>query len=412
MDKYLSSYKPYKDGIHNDSKIIEEAIEECSINNDRLIIEEGLYKCGSIKLRENTSIYLKKGAVLKLSDNKEDFYNIKSTNKTLYENTWDDCSYNGNPSTYFIYGVGLNNVKIDGEGLIDGSEEYFIGHVTKYHIEGAYYPRTPLIYLEDSKNIEILNINICKSAFWTIHLVGCNTILIDGINIKNSPIFTNCDGIDPDHCKNITIRNSSIYSADDCIVLKNTKYNQKYGPTENVVVYNCRLKSTSSAIKIGTESVGDFKNIKFYDIEIYDSNRGISLMQRDGANISNVSFENIKIETHQFSPLHWWGRGEMISITNLKRDDGSILGSIKDILFRNIDATSENGVVIYGNNISNIIFDTINLHIENKTSWPKTSLDLRPSTIGVIDKEFYDFYSHGCSNYKLVNCSLKKILEE
>ncbi len=412
MDIYLKSFKPYKDGIHNDSKIIEGAIKECASNGDRLIIEEGIYKCGSIKLCDNASVYLEKGARLKLSDNKEDFYNIKSTNKTLYENTWDDCSYNGNPNTYFIYGVGINNVKIDGLGVIDGSEEYFIGHVTKYHIEGIYYPRTPLIYLENSKNIEITNINICKSAFWTIHLVGCDTILIDSINIKNSPIFTNCDGIDPDHCKNVIIRNSSIYSADDCIVLKCTKYNEKYGPTENVLVHDCILKSTSSAIKIGTETVGDFKNIYFHDIKIYDSNRGISLMQRDGGNIYNAKFERIEIETHCFSPIHWWGKGEAISITNVKRDEDSILGNISNICFNDIKATSENGVIIYGDNIDNIELNNVSLNIVNKTSWPKKGLDLRPSTKGILDKEFYDLYVSKGINYKMVNCNFKNVVEE
>ncbi len=412
MDIYLKKYKPYKDGVHNDSKIIEKAIEECALNNNRLIIEEGLYKCGSIKLCNNASIYLEKGAILKLSDNKNDFYNIKSTNKILYENTWDDCTYNGNPSEYFIYGVGLNNVKIDGLGTIDGSEEYFIGHVTKYHIEGLYYPRTPLIYLENSKNIEILNINICKSAFWTIHLVGCDTILIDNINIKNSPIFTNCDGIDPDHCKNIIIRNSSIYSADDCIVLKCTKFNKKYGPTENVLVYNCKLKSTSSAIKIGTETFGDFRNIYFHDIKIYDSNRGISLMQRDGGNIYNAKFENIDIETHCFSPVHWWGRGEAISITNEQRDNNSHIGSISNIEISNVNATSENGVIIYGDKIDNILLNNINLNIINSTSWPKKGLDLRPSVKGILDKDFYDLYVSKGINYKTINCNFKNVIEE
>ena len=163
----------------------------------------------------------------------------------------------------------INKFKLTGEGTIDGSEELFYGKVTEYHIEGAYYPRIPLIYIENGKNIEIKDVTLTRSAFWTLHLVGCQNVSIDNIKIKNSPIFTNCDGIDPDHCKNVSISNCDIYCADDCIVLKTTEAFKKYGESSNISVRNCKLKSTSAAIKIGTESVSSFKNISFENIDIY-----------------------------------------------------------------------------------------------------------------------------------------------
>ena len=43
-------------------------------------------------------------------------------------------------------------------------------------------------------------------------------------------------------------------------------------------------------------------------------------MLRDGGNVFDVRFENITIDNHLVSPLNWWGRGEPISITNIKRD--------------------------------------------------------------------------------------------
>lgn len=413
MDRYFSEFKPYKDGIHNDSVILSTAILECAKKGDRLIVEEGLYKCGTIFLENNTNLYLNKGAILKLSENKSDFYSFESGNKIITKNTWEDCTYNGRPNNYFIYAYSKNNIIIDGEGIIDGSEELFIGTVTKYHIEGSYYPRTPLIYIENSKNIKILNVTLRKSAFWTVHLVGCDTVLIDSIRIKNNPIFTNCDGIDPDHSRNIIIKNADIYSADDCVVLKTTSYAKNYGPTENIEVYNCKFKSTSAAIKIGTESVSDFKNIYFHDIDIYDSNRGISLMLRDGGNAENLRFENINIDTHLVSPLNWWGRDEGISITNIKRDENTSVGYIKDVYFKNINIDSENGITVVGDNISNVRFDSIKLNKHNKTMWPKLGLDLRPSIYNVIeDIKFYDLYKKGNIDLKLINTNLKDICEE
>lgn len=412
MDIYFSSYKPFKDGIHNDSIILSKAIEECAKNNNRLIIEEGLYKCGTIYLSNNTNLYLSKGAHIKLSDNDNDFYFFDSGNKVITRNTWEDCTYNGKPSKYFIRGTNLSNIVIDGEGIIDGSEEYFLGKVTRYHIEGAYYPRTPLIYLENCKNIKLLNINLIKSAFWTVHLVGCDNVLIDSINIKNSPIFTNCDGIDPDHSKNIVIRNCNISCADDCIVLKTTESNKEYGSVENVEIYNCTLKSTCAALKIGTESYQDFNNIYIHDINIVDTNRGISVMLRDGASINNLKFENININSHLVSPIHWWGRAEPISITNIKRNNTSVLGKTKDITLTNINCDSENGVTIVGENIDNINMNNIILKRSTKTTWPHKDLDLRPSIYNVLDSTFHDLYIKGNINLNLNNCNFKDIIEE
>ena len=104
MDRYFNEFKPYKDGIHNDGEILSHAIEVCSKNKERLIIESGTYKCGTIYLTNNTSLYLEKGVLIKLSDEEKDFFSFDSGNKVITRNTWADCTYNGKPSKYFIYG--------------------------------------------------------------------------------------------------------------------------------------------------------------------------------------------------------------------------------------------------------------------------------------------------------------------
>lgn len=137
-------------------------------------------------------------------------------------------------------------------------------------------------------------------------MVGCQDVLIDGIRILNNLKMVNCDGIDPDHCRNVRINNCHIESADDCIVFKTTEKNAYLGPCENIVVSNCTLTSTSAAIKFGTESVSDFRNITVTNCVISRTNRGISLMLRDGGNIENVTFANLHINTRMFSD-QWWG---------------------------------------------------------------------------------------------------------
>ena len=412
---YFKNYNPDNTGKSDVSKLLNKAIED-SIG-DKLIIEKGIYKSSSIFLKSDVEIYLERDAKIILGDNLDDFYDIGiNRDSSIKRPTWEDCYYDGRPSKYFIIGKDISNFKLGGEGIIDGSEELFYGKITKYHIEGAYYPRIPLIYIENGKDINIKDITLTRSAFWTLHLVGCDNVNIDSIKIKNNPIFTNCDGIDPDHCKNVYISNCDISCADDCIVLKTTEAFKKYGDSYNINAKNCKLKSTSAAIKIGTESVSSFKDISFSDIEIYDSNRGISIMLRDGASLSNVRFENIKIDNHLVSPINWWGRGEPISITNIKRDNNSILGNVSNISFKDIEADSENGITIVGENLKDISFDNVKLNIkDNKSIFEKKDLDLRPSIYNVKDMKFYKLLNIGCKNLVLNNCNFdvtEKKIEE
>lgn len=402
----FSDYNPDKTGKEDVAKLLNKAILDAK--GSKLVIEEGIYKSSSIFLASDLELHLCKGARIVLGDNLDDFYDIKiNRDLTIKRPTWEDCYYDGRPSKYFIIGKDINKFKLTGEGTIDGSEELFYGKVTEYHIEGAYYPRIPLIYIENGKNIEIKDVTLTRSAFWTLHLVGCQNVSIDNIKIKNSPIFTNCDGIDPDHCKNVSISNCDIYCADDCIVLKTTEAFKKYGESSNISVRNCKLKSTSAAIKIGTESVSSFKNISFENIDIYDTNRGISLMLRDGADLKNATFKNINIDNHLVSPINWWGRGEPISITNIKRNNESVLGCVSNIYFENVNANSENGITIVGENISDIYFKKVNLDIKNKTDFPKKDLDLRPSIYDVKDMEFYKLLNIGGKNIYLDKCNFE-----
>ena len=258
----------------------------------------------------------------------------------------------------------------------------------------------PLIFIENSSNIDFKDITLTHSAFWTIHLVGSNDIVIDSIKIINNRKMLNADGIDPDHSKNIIIKNCYIESADDCIVFKGTKENIKYGNCENITVDNCILKSTSAAIKIGTETFADFNNINISNIKILDSNRGISLMLRDGGNVSNVKFKDIDIETHLVDPNAFWGKGEAIAITNVKRNNESNIGVISNVLFDNIKINSEHGIFLYGdNNIKDITFKDLDLKLKNVTNYPKEIYDLRPNIDNVTFKDkVVDLYLHNVNN--------------
>jgi len=409
MEIILTKKELSEDVNIDNAKVINDAILKVAGNNGgKVIIDEGNFYSTTIELKSNVTLYLNEGARIILFPNLDKFKKVESIQRddSITRPTWENCDYDGKPKMHFIYAYGQHDIAIDGKGTIDGNEEIFYGTVTKWHIEGAFYPRIPLIYFEDVRNVKIHNVTFTRSAFWTTHLVGCEYVDIDSLTIDNNLRLTNCDGIDPDHSKHVRINNCNIKCADDCVVIKTSEANNKYGPCEDIVVTNCNFISTSAAIKIGTESCQDFKDIHFKNINIDRSNRGISIMLRDNGNVYDCTFEDINMSLRLFSKIHWWGSDEGIAITALPRE--TTCGNVSNLKFKNININSENGLLIYGNdNISDISFDNVNLVTEKKTDHPKKCLDLRPGVTGILeDEEFHLLTVHGASNIKFNNSTL------
>lgn len=389
MQYNILNFGAQGDGVTNDAAAIQAAIDTCSNAGGGQVYVPGgkVYLSGSIELKSNVNLYLEQGSMIKASENLADFIatdpKIREKIQMSKESTipsYVNCEYNGKPFQYFIYAKDQENISITGAGIIDGSEEVFYGSQTQYHIEGSYYPRIPLLMIEHVNHLTIKEITVQNSAFWTVHLVGCEDVLIDGIRILNNLMMANCDGIDPDHCKNVRIANCFISCADDCIVFKTSAAYREYGACENIVVTGCTLISTSAAIKFGTESENDFRNIIIENCNITRSNRGISLQLRDGGNIENVQFSNLNIETRKFSD-EYWGSAEPISITALDRKTGVKAGHIRNIRFQNINCTSENGIFIHGsedNFIQDILLENVTIQLRKESSWPIDGYDLRP----------------------------------
>lgn len=382
----IIDYGAVGDGRTNDAPAIQKAIDACSNAGGGVVLFPGghIYRSGHVLLKSNVEVHLEMGAVWKASDHLADYYPLRNDGKiTAHESglpSYLNSEYAGRPFHAFIYALNQENIGISGGGTIDANESIFYGDDSGYHIEGTYYPRIPLMLLEAVKHLTIRGVKLTGCAFWTVHLVGCEDVLIDGIRLINNLKMANSDGIDPDHCKNVRIANCHIECGDDAIVLKNSGDYKKYGACENIVITNCTLISTSAAIKIGTEGESDFRNILVTNCCITRSNRGISIQIRDGGNVQNVIFSNIRIETRRFSN-EWWGRAEVVCLTALDRKPGVKAGKIKNVRFSNISCEGENGIFIRGsedNYIEDIHFEQIDLVLDKKSKWPVEGYDMRP----------------------------------
>lgn len=92
-----------------------------------------------------------------------------------------------------------------GRGEINGNGVSFMGKELEdsYELKPVHIvdPRPHLLTIIDGRNIHIKDITIKNSAYWTVHLVGCEDIVVHGITLVNDLRVRNGDGIDLDHSK-------------------------------------------------------------------------------------------------------------------------------------------------------------------------------------------------------------------
>ncbi len=380
MDFNVLHYGAVGDGVVNDCSAIQAAVDACSESGGRVVFPSGhVFYTSSFSVKKNIDLHIEKGAVIKAHSDIDTY--IRPCSKINGE----DALAFGNPVTNkpsfaFIYGYEADNLVISGEGTIDGNYEAFTYRLNDHYVTGHFYPRPTTVYLENCTDVTVRDIKLINAPFWTLHPAGCKNVIIDGIIIDHPLDVANSDGIDPDHCDNVVIKNSFIRCADDCICLKTTAGNAEYGECKNITVENCTLQSSSAAIKIGTEGIDNYRDIVFRNCKIVSSNRGISIQIRDNGNVENVLFENISVRTKVF-PVEFWGTAEPIIISSVRRSDQISSGKISNVMFKNIDCSGESGIVLYcdNNEIDDIRFDSIRFSYETDIDSVSSECDLRPS---------------------------------
>lgn len=90
----------------------------------------------------------------------------------------------------WIWAKDIENLSFSGHGTIHGNGIQFMGAelFDSYELKPVttFDPRPHVLTLIGVKNLSIRDITICEGAYWTVHLIGCDGALIDGINLLNN----------------------------------------------------------------------------------------------------------------------------------------------------------------------------------------------------------------------------------
>jgi polygalacturonase len=147
-------------------------------------------------------------------------------------------------------------------------------------------------------------------------------------------LLANSDGIDICNSRDVTVEGCFIRTLDDLIVVKSDK---GQGEVRRIVAKNCVLwNEVAHAVSVGAELRDDVDDVLFKDCDVIrDKGREWSLRvyHCDAAKVTNIRFENIRIEETRKLISLWIGKAFWT------RD--AERGHIQGVTFKGISAAGE-----------------------------------------------------------------------
>lgn len=252
-------------GVQNDSTIlqterIQAVIDKAAQEGGGVIcIPKGTFLSGSLFFSPRTHLYLEKGATLKGSDDISHFDVI-------------DTRLEGQNLTYFaalVNVIGVDGFTLSGEGKINGNglrfwKSFWLRRQVNPQCTNLEELRPRLIYIADSKNVQLSGVRLENSPFWTTHLYRCENVKLLNLSIfaPHSPVKApSSDAIDIDVCKNVLVKGCYMSVNDDAIALKGGKGpwadqdKVNNGSNLNIIIEDCVWGFCHSALTCGSESI-------------------------------------------------------------------------------------------------------------------------------------------------------------
>ncbi|WP_148372771.1 glycoside hydrolase family 28 protein [Bacteroides bouchesdurhonensis] len=228
----IRKYGAKGDGKTLNTNAINKAIQTCSEKGGGVVlIPQGIYLTGTIFLKSDVSLLLKKGAVIKGTSDLSAYYPFIASREMDQNDTADQHNWN----RALILGKGVKNVHITGAGIIDGD------HV--FDPEGEEKMRGPhTILLGESHDFTLSGITINNSANYAFMAYD-----IENATFQNLTFNEGWDGIHIRGGKNILIRNSFFYTGDDAIA---------GGYWKNMVITECHINSSCNGIRMIMPATG------------------------------------------------------------------------------------------------------------------------------------------------------------
>lgn len=317
----ITDYGAKGDGVSDCSEAFAAAIKACNeAGGGRVTVPVGKFLTGPIHLKSNVNLHLSDSAEVLFSQDPDDYLPVVYTRFEGVE------IMNYSP---FIYAYEQENIAITGGGTLNGqADSVHWWHWTRE--EGKDNPwkgaakdsmkvmarngipveqrifgegsllRPNFIQPYKCENILIEGVTIRNSPMWVMNPVLCNNVTIQDVKvISHGP---NSDGCDPESSSNVLIKDCYFDTGDDCIAIKSGRDHDGRRvnvPSENIVIQNCVMKDGHGGVVIGSEISGSVRNVFAENCKMSSPNLDRALRIKSnsyrGGMVENVYMRNVEV---------------------------------------------------------------------------------------------------------------------
>ncbi|MBD0831726.1 rhamnogalacturonidase [Aestuariibaculum sediminum] len=368
---------------------IQHTIDEAYRNGGGVVvIPEGTFLSGALFFKPNTHLHIAKNGVLKGSDDINQYPFIPSR-------------IEGQSIPYFsalVNAKAIDGFTITGQGTIDGNGLNFWKAFWKRREENPKctnleVSRPRLVFIWKCNNVQLQDVKLRNSGFWSSHYYQCNNVKILDLRITSphEPIKApSTDAIDIDVCNNVLIKGCYMAVNDDAIALKGGKgpwadKDPSNGENTNIIIEDCEFGFCHAALTNGSEAIHN-KNIIMRNCQVTDAKRLLWLKMRPDTaqHYEYITVENITGQAHSFIYIKPWTQ-----FFDLKGRKDVPLSYSDHITMKNInmecDIFYDMKITKY-DKLSHFIFEDITLKAENDSYDPSIIEHLKFNNVKVNGK--------------------------
>ena len=325
------------DGITKDTAAVTKAVAAVAAAGSGTILFPGgrRFLVAPFNLTSHCTLYMDRNSTLLASDDPHDWPLIAALP------SYGQGKKGGAVRrTSLIHGQNLTDVIITGaNGTIDGQ-----GAIWWRDRPGGWTPGH-LIEFMWSTHVEISNLTLINSPFWTVHPVYVSGFVARNLTILNPRSGSkNTDGIDPDSSRNVLIEGCYISTGDDAIAIKSgwDEYGYEYSrPSQNITIRDCVLSTPCAAIAIGSEMSGGVSDVRVSNTHLWQSTAGVHIKSGAGRGgyVRDITFEHLTMDGCAEGIMVTCDTGGHPADSPSHHLNMSALPNISSILFRNITGT-------------------------------------------------------------------------
>ena len=325
-------------GTNVNTPAIQSAIDRCAARGGGVVvIPRGTFLSGALYFKQGVNLLVEKGAVLKSTTNMLDFPPIYTRWEGI-ERYWTSA---------FLNFVGMTNVTVSGEGLIDGSGTAFsrgrgagrgatnsvapqtsvstfvystpapttatlnllktATNLPLVNAAGIVLPRggrlapPRLMVFQNCSNVQVSGLRVLDQARWGVVFIYSEEVLAENLDVRNPQHnIPSSDCMDIDSCRRVRVTGCYFEGNDDCISIKSGKDEDGLRvnrPCEDILIEKSHFAFGHGGVAMGSEVSGGIRRVLVRDCVVENNWAPIRFKSQPsrGGVVEDIEYRNLEL---------------------------------------------------------------------------------------------------------------------